>query len=63
MKNKYDEKIKELEKRIKELESKPNIVPTLPAFPMPNYPPQQPYYSPYPACWCGRNWPHTCVWC
>lgn len=36
---------------------------TPPTTPMPNpwtvpYMPPQPYYN----CWCGKNYPHTCVW-
>lgn len=58
MKNKYEEKIRELEKRIAELEKRPQVNPVFPPI---VYPPYSPV--PFPTCWCGRNFPHTCTWC
>lgn len=55
-----EDEIEKLKKRIEELEKRPQLVPY--------YPPIQ-QFPPYPvqpinqSCWCGRAYPHVCVWC
>jgi len=54
-------KVGALEKRVAELEAKV-CAPGTPWL-NPQHVPYMPYYPWYgPACWCGKNYPHTCTW-
>ena len=54
--NKLEKKIKELEERIKQLEQRPIYSPPIIVNPVPM--PAQPTFN----CWCGKPYPHTCIW-
>ncbi len=53
-----EDKIKELEERIKQLEQRPIYYQPIIVKETPTYYPTRPIY-----CWCGRNYPHSCITC
>lgn len=62
------EKIKELERRVRDLENAPKVfepyeLRTQNPPRLPDFPPYRPTWPEPFRCLCGRPYPHMCVWC